>query len=201
MNFAMLNLNPPELRHSLRCFMSPKRALHTLGVEDRAATLAMRWNQDIDKARLSALLHDITKECKNQLKLLEDYGILPSIWENSAPEVFHAFSGAGLAKALGAGDDICDAIRWHTTGRAGMGTLERILYLSDMTEPGRGGICGRRDLWQLCLTDLDRALHDGLSLSLNYIQSRNGPSDPRSAEALAWITERLQRNGEQRETH
>ena len=34
-------------------------------------------------------------------------------------------------------EDILQAIKYHTTGRAGMSNLEKIIYISDMIEPSR----------------------------------------------------------------
>ena len=34
-------------------------------------------------------------------------------------------------------EDTLNAIRFHTTGRAGMSLLEKLIYVSDMIEPGR----------------------------------------------------------------
>lgn len=185
------HLDPDALRDLLYQVLSPRRVLHTLGVEAQAITFAMRWDCEINKARLAALLHDVTKECRNQLKLFEDYGILPTVWKSSVPEVRHAVTGAALAARLGAPGDVCDAIRWHTTGRAGMTALEKILYLADMTEPFRPGFDGLDDVRHLCLSDVDGALAQGLRLSISHVQRRGLPVDPHSAKALDWITERV----------
>lgn len=51
----------------------------------------------------------------------------------------HQYSGAYLAEhALGVTDpDILNAIRYHTSGRAGMSDLEKLICFSDMLEEGR----------------------------------------------------------------
>jgi nicotinate-nucleotide adenylyltransferase len=193
--YDSLTLNHDHLRRALWSILSPRRAVHTLGVEDCAATLAMRWGVCADKARLAALLHDLTKENhkqpQNQLKLLEEYDILLCEWEPCVPEAYHALTGAALAARLGASPEVCAAIRAHTTGRAGMSDLAIILYLADWIEPSRADTEGLAQLRRLCFTDLHRALALGLTLSLRHVQSRGRAVDPRSGEALAWVTERL----------
>ena len=54
-------------------------------------------------------------------------------------ELWHGPVGAIIARnEFGIEDeDILNAIRFHTTGRAGMSTLEKLIYVSDMIEPGR----------------------------------------------------------------
>ena len=53
--------------------------------------------------------------------------------------VEHAFLGAFVAeKVLGIIDkEIIDAIRFHTSGRAGMTDLERVVFIADMIEKNR----------------------------------------------------------------
>ena len=47
--------------------------------------------------------------------------------------------GAAFAQSLFGIDDreILDAVSYHTTGRSGMTTLEKIVFLADAIEPGR----------------------------------------------------------------
>ena len=47
--------------------------------------------------------------------------------------------GENIAKTvLGVTDcDILNAIKYHTTGRANMSTLEKIVYIADLIEPSR----------------------------------------------------------------
>ena len=51
---------------------------------------------------------------------------------------------------FGAPDEICEAIRWHTTGKPEMSLLEQIVYLADVTEETRD-FPGVEDLRKLAL--------------------------------------------------
>ena len=54
-------------------------------------------------------------------------------------EILHGPVGAWIAeKEFGVTDeDILNAIRYHTTGRAEMCKLEKIIFIADMIEPNR----------------------------------------------------------------
>ena len=72
--------------------------------------------------------------------------------------MLHAVPGAAAARRLfGESEAVCAAIRWHTTGRAGMTRLEKILYLADMIEPNRD-YPGVENLRRLAREDLDAAV-------------------------------------------
>ncbi|MDR1669554.1 MAG: bis(5'-nucleosyl)-tetraphosphatase (symmetrical) YqeK [Oscillospiraceae bacterium] len=181
---------PDELRLMVRKRQSPRRMLHTLGVESVAVCLAQRWGADTDDARNAALLHDVTKEAPDQLNLMEEYDILPCIWQETVPNVYHALTGAAFAERLGYNSDVVSAVRWHVTGHAGMTLLEKIIYLADLAEPCRNGIPGLSELRGNLYKDHDRALLLGLRMSLRYVRERGRPEDRCSAEALRWIAER-----------
>ena len=55
------------------------------------------------------------------------------------PEILHGPVGAWIAEHEFniTDEDILNAIRFHTTGRAGMSKLEKIIYIADMIEPNR----------------------------------------------------------------
>lgn len=72
--------------------------------------------------------------------------------------MLHGKTAAAIAKReYGASDDIVDAIACHTTGKAGMTLLDKILYLADYIEDTRDfdGVEPARALAQ---QDVNRAL-------------------------------------------
>ena len=73
---------------------------------------------------------------EEQLALVERYHIALDELEQHALKLLHAKTGAALARdVFGADDEICSAILWHTTGKANMTTLEKVIYLADYIEP------------------------------------------------------------------
>ena len=120
---------------------SEKRFRHSLAVADEAVRLAKKYGADPAKARTAGILHDILKDAGQdaQLQIFKDFAILLDNVEQQAPKLWHARAGAVfLEQVLQVKDaDILDAVRYHTTARAGMSRLERVLYLADFTSADR----------------------------------------------------------------
>lgn len=176
------------LREQVRDFLTEQRMAHSLGCEGEAVSLARRWGEDPEKAATAGILHDITKKLSydEQLKLCEKYGIILESGERDAPKLLHARTGAALARDLfGVPDDVYDAIRWHTTGKADMTLLEKILYLADYIEPTRDfpGVDGLR---KLAYEDIDAAMALGLEMSLEDIRAKGAEPFHDTAEAYEW---------------
>lgn len=179
------------LRELAAAELKPKRIPHVRGCERMAAELAARWEEDSGDAAESAILHDITKKYNDadQLLLCEKYGIMLSADDRNAPPVLHALTGAERAREMfGVCEAVWGAIRWHTTGRAGMTRLEQILYLADAAEETRA-YEGADELRALAFEDLHEAMIRGLQMSLNVVQARGSVPHPASADALKWFME------------
>ena len=104
--------------------LSPKRLNHSIEVANEAERLAKLYGQDEKRLYTAGLLHDITKETApaEQLKILNDAGIILTDIEKNALKLWHAKSGAEFVKnRLGIDDEeIISAIRFHTTAKKGM---------------------------------------------------------------------------------
>ena len=176
------------LRQMVMPYLSDDRIAHVSGVESQAVMLAMHWGEDPDKAAVAGILHDVTKALKKekQLKLCEKYGIMLENAECENPSLLHARTGAALARdRFGVSDDIYDAIRWHTTGKPDMTTLEKIVYLADYTEPTRD-FEGVEELRALSFEDLDRAMALGLKMSIEDLTARGKPIFHDTMDAYKW---------------
>ena len=128
-----------EIRSYVKSVMSEKRFLHTEGCVTMAERLAERWGADLSFARRAAYLHDIAKEMPYdaQLQLIDEHGIILSSIQRSE-KIIHAFSGAVIAwRKFNEPEEVCGAIRWHTTAKRNMTLLEKIIWLADLTEEGR----------------------------------------------------------------
>lgn len=121
--------------------LSDYRRTHSLNVSKEAVRLAEKYGADVEKAKLAGLLHDVTKETdgEEQLRLIEEGGVTLSRLELSSPKLWHAVSGAVYVRdVIGIDDrDIFNAIRYHTTARAGMSLLEKVIFLADFTSAER----------------------------------------------------------------
>ena len=176
------------LRQMVRPCLRDERVPHVDGVESTAVRLAERWGEDPDDAAEAGILHDVTKAQgkEKQLKLCKKYGIMLETAEIENPALLHALTGAALAKErFGSTDEICSAIRWHTTGRPGMTTLEKIVYLADYIEPTRD-FEGLEELRALSFENLDGAMRLGLEMSIEDLRQRGRPVFHDTLDAYEW---------------
>ena len=114
---------------------------HSVNVAEKAYELAMQYGADAEKAYLAGLLHDITKNLTDseQLHFFDTFGIMLTDVEKTSPKVWHAISGSAyIEKILNISDsEIISAVRYHTTGKADMSLLEKIVYIADFTSKDR----------------------------------------------------------------
>ena len=185
-------VNFPWLREQSYAMLRPRRVPHVQGCEAEAVRLARRWCADEERAAEAAILHDCTKKelLPEQLRLCEKYGIIPDELERENGKLLHAKTGAAVAKfEFGSDDEVVEAIRWHTTGRPNMTTLEKVLYMADYMEPTRD-FPGVEELRRLAYEDLDRAMVLGFEMSLEDILSRGETPHKNTLAALQWYQNR-----------
>ena len=179
------NLPLEQLRPVALSYLKHQRIPHVLGTEQEAIRLAERYGADVGKARVAALLHDCTKrlDMEEQLALCRRYGIALDSLEQKALKLLHAKTGAASARdVFGVDDEVYGAILWHTTGRAGMTLLEKILYLADYIEPSRT-FPGVEKLREACYEDLDRGLWMGLEMTIEEMTAMGNPVHGATVEA------------------
>jgi predicted HD superfamily hydrolase involved in NAD metabolism len=173
-----------------RTRLSDKRYAHTLRVADTAQCLARLHSLDPERARLAALLHDTARELGKEelLRVTEEEGIAASELDLERPILLHGPVAAELAhKDLGIEDaEVREAVRAHTTGEPGMGSLSLVLYMADKIEPDRDQP-GVEDLRKLALEDLRRATATALEDSISYNEQRGQSVHPKSLRTLEWL--------------
>lgn len=177
------------LRYRAYMMLSSKRIMHVAGCELEAVKLARRWGSDEDDAREAAVLHDITKknEPEEQLILCEKYGIMSDIVEKTEYKLLHSKTGAYFAKEeFGVSEQVFSAILWHTTGKADMTLLEKIIYMADYIEQTRD-FDGLDTLRRLAYEDLDKAMLRGLEMSIEDITARGITPHEKSLEAIHFL--------------
>lgn len=178
------------LRRQVIPLLSSQRIAHTAGCEHEAVQLAKLWGEDPEKAAVAGILHDSTKNLSydEQLILCDKYGIILDNAQRENPKLLHAITGAALAKdRFGVSEEISQAIRWHTTGKPDMNTLEKIIYLADYIEPTRD-FEGVERLRELAYEDLDAALALGLEMSLEELRRQNVEPHRDTVEACLWYS-------------
>lgn len=185
------HLSDDDLRACSLSMVYAKRHAHILGVEETAVELAKRWGADPEAARRAGILHDCTKylSLEEHLAICAQAGIELDELEAQSAKLLHSKTGAALARMVyGESDEVYWAIYWHTTGRADMTLLEKIVYLADYMEPNRA-FDGVDELRRLCETDLDAALQLGLEMSVADLTERGVPIHKNTQGALDWVRE------------
>ena len=160
-----------------------------LGCRDTAVEMAKHWGADETDAARAGILHDITKAIDGplQLTLCDAYGKILSDFSKRYPKTLHALTGSLVAgRIFGENDAVVSAIEHHTTGKADMNLLEKIIYVADYMEPNRN-FPGVEKLRELAFTDIDAALKLGLEMTLEHLKRQGNEVSPESREALAWL--------------
>ena len=138
-------MNRDALRKEIVNFVGEKRLPHVLGTEKECLELAGIFGMsdaDREKLAFAALLHDITKSFspEEHEQFAENRHICLPAANTDSPKTLHAVTGAYMAEELfpdDADETVFSAIRWHTTGKAGMTLTEKLMYLADFIEPTR----------------------------------------------------------------
>lgn len=135
-----LNLSRKELINKVSQMLSTSRFEHVLRVEKAAIQLAEKYQGDIEKVSIAALLHDIAKEQSDaemrDLIISENLNLNLLKYGN---EIWHGPVGAILAERefLIENETILDSIRQHTVGGRNMTLTAQIVFVADYIEEGR----------------------------------------------------------------
>ena len=179
----IIDLSSTQLRSELvqkidahnRANLSAKRYDHVMSVASYAVYLSSFHGINAYDAYIGAIAHDCTKYlddggqleyfAKNNIELCDD--------DRASPKIWHQISGAHFAKhTLGIdNDDILNAVRYHTTGRAGMSKLEKLVCLADSIEPTRN-YDGVENMRKTAERDLDSALLLSFERLIEYVKQR-----------------------------
>lgn len=185
------NLPMEALEPIVLSLLNPNRVAHVLGCRDTAVALAKRWGADETDAARAGILHDITKAIDGplQLTLCDAYGKLLDDFSKRYPRTLHALTGSMVAQRIfGENPAVVSAIESHTTGKANMTLLEKIIYVADYMEPNRD-FPGVEKLRELAFTDLDGALKLGLEMTLEHLKAQGAEVSPASRSALDWLNQ------------
>ena len=161
------------------------RIYHSECVSECAAVLAEKYGADPEKARLAGLMHDVMKnaDTNEHFEYIEKSGEKLTAVDYSNPKVWHQISGAAFLKESGIISDaeILGAVRWHTTGKAGMTLLEKIVYVADFISADRDypdvGVVRK-----LADESLESAILYTSRYTVNKLASKNLPIHPATVE-------------------
>ena len=178
------------MERKLQSALSLPRYIHTMGVVKTAVKMAKKWGVDVDEARVAALLHDCAKDYPEEMKrrFCKEFHVPLDDTMKECIDLCHGPLGAEVAKReYGVTDEaVCDAIRYHTTGRPGMSDLEKIIFIADYIEPNRKPFAGLEEGRALAYEDLDLAMEQILKDTIDYVKERKRPLHHLSVEAYTY---------------
>lgn len=170
----------------VKSFLSEKRFHHSVCVCDSAVRLAEKYEADKEKAAVAGILHDIMKDTPQdkQLQMMTRYDIVLSDVERRAPKLWHAMLGAAyLENELKITDPgILDAVRYHTTARANMSLLEKVIFIADFISADRD-YPGVENMRKAAETSLEDAMVEGLTFNIRDLASGYRPIHPDTISA------------------
>ena len=157
-----------ELKKKIKLLQDATRYEHTLGVMYTAASLAMRYDEDVEKALVAGLLHDVAKNFSTNLE--------------------HGPLGAKIvSEEFGISDQyITDAICYHTTGRPNMTLLDKIIYVADYIEPNRNKAPNLAILRKLAFENMDDCLRWILKDTIDYLKQQQKEIDSMTEQAYEY---------------
>ncbi len=162
------------------------RYKHSLAVAKKARELAQKYGCDEELAYTAGLLHDITKNATKEehFDIFKKSGVVLSELEKNAKKLWHAMSGAEYVRSVLniSNPEIYDAIRYHTTGKAGMSLLSKIVFLADFASEDRN--YSDVDIMRLLAdTDVDMAMKYALAYTINVLVNDKRAVHPDALEA------------------
>lgn len=151
--------------------MPDKRWRHVEGVMASAVTLAERYGADPQKADLAALLHDLAKfwPMERQEAVMLEHRLQPELLQYDR-QLLHAEIGAYVAEQEYEikDEEVLNAVRYHTSGRAQMTLLDKVVCLADYIEPGRN-FPGVGEIRDLAGHSLEKALVCGFDSTISFL--------------------------------
>lgn len=160
----------------LRGMMNEHRFRHTLGVRKTAVDLARQYGASPLKAAAAALLHDCAKGMsgKELRKIAQENALTEDETILSSGALMHGLVGAYLARERFhvTDEEILDAIRYHTIGRAQMTVLDLIIFVADAIEPNREDYEGLEAQRKIVRTSLRAAALKSLYTTREYLLSQ-----------------------------
>lgn len=170
--------------------LKTKRFEHTLRVADTAVELAGQFDVSTEKAELAAIYHDYAKNRSNEeMRQIIIRSSLPNDLLEYHPELWHAPVGAILANEEQGVEDqeVLDAIRNHTTGKAHMNKLEMVVLLADYIEPGRS-FPGLDEVRETANVDLVHACWLSVRNSIQFLMGKSSRIYPDTFHAYNDLT-------------
>lgn len=156
-----------------------KRYYHTIGVIEMANKLNVlhKLGLNEEQVTLAAAFHDIAKLLSKdiQLRYLEKYYQEKMDEIKKYPDVWHSFVGSIYAKEKYniTDEKVLDAIKYHTTGKPDMNSLEKIIFVSDYIEEVTRKRPQMIEARKIAYRNLDAGVIRVLEDTIEYLNTNN----------------------------
>lgn len=161
-----------EFLEELKKHLQPARLYHSINVAEEAKKLALCYGADPEKAYTAGLLHDIMKNTPDSelLNFFRENGIILTRTERVSRKTWHAIAGEAYCRLVLSVTDreILSAIRWHTTARAGMTLLDKVIFIADFISADRD-YDGVERMREKAYVSLEDAMWEGLQFTLTEL--------------------------------
>lgn len=163
--------------------LTKKRYDHVMSVVKFSGELGLHYGVKSDATRLAAMLHDVTKEYNfdKQLQMLNYSDIISANLMHAKTAYIFAKDELGIVNA-----DVLNAILYHTTGRAGMSLLEKIIYVADACAYDRQ-YPDAEAIRQLAYENINAAIVQIIEFSVTSLFKKRVPIDPKTIECYNHI--------------
>ena len=181
---------------------SEKRKIHTEGVRQTAMKLAEKFGEGspelVEKAELAALYHDMYRGVPVDVLnyYVKHLNLDEKRYKDNANLAHGKIAAFVIQRDFDEKDqDIINAVSYHTTGRPEMSLLEKIIYIADAVEPNRS-YPGVQNLRQTLEYDLDKAVLQSLTNTINYVRSEKKFLDEDTVLAKEYFEKLIKEKGE-----
>lgn len=180
-----------NLLEKARDYLSKERFEHTVGTLELCTELAKVWNVDIDRARVAAILHDISKDLSDDS--IAQYKKKVKIPEGINKGIIHSYIAAHIARTeFGIEDkEILQAIQYHPTGHKDFGLLGLILFVSDYAERTRPFYAAVEYIRRIAKDDIYMAAFLVAREKIQYVMLQGESIDVNSVEFYNKLKERI----------
>ncbi len=187
-----------QLKKEIKNSLTSELYAHNLRTAQKAQELADNLALNSDKAFIAGLLHDICKGMKEKemKKILLNSTWSADRWEKQIPELMHAPASAARAeREFGLNDmEILEAIRFHSTGFAGMEKFTSVIFLADKIEPGRDYPGLKKIREHINRDNFSRALLTVCNNTINFLLDNNSLIHPNTLLLRNFLLRRKQGN-------
>ncbi|QHE53057.1 bis(5'-nucleosyl)-tetraphosphatase (symmetrical) YqeK [Pontibacillus sp. HMF3514] len=186
-------MNREEALALVKPHLKQERYDHTVRVMETAIQLAQTYGVDEEKAEIAAIFHDYAKYRPiTEMKRWIESTYLPKDLLHYHHELWHGPVGALLVeREIGLKDkEVLEAIHYHTTGRAHMTKLDKVIFLADYIEPGRK-FPGLEEVRKSSWEDLDYGCWMASKNTIAFLMSKSQPIYPETFHAYNALTNKI----------